>query len=216
MDKNGLDSSVYPGCFLKFKQKSLFLLFNPCSSVSIRGYRFSVHLHPQFDGAARVGEGGFQRGDGVGEGHDRRDDGRAGQQAAAEAVDGGGEGPRRRPAGVIPVGVAPVGRRLAADDGDAIVVPLVVIDTPAWVVVQAEADGVPGAILGQTWVPAGVNRGVLVTIDPGQVTETLYVTLHMDGGELELFEYPDGPDLPLQRNRTPVRAPFRVLAVPAG
>lgn len=101
-------------------------------------------------------------------------------------------------------------------DGDAIVVPLVVMDTPAWVVVQAEADGVPGAILGQTWVPAGVNRGVLVTIDPGQVTETLYVTLHMDGGELELFEYPDGPDLPLQRNRTPVRAPFRVLAVPAG
>ena len=82
--------------------------------------------------------------------------------------------------------------------------------------VRAEADGVPGAILGQTWVPAGVNRGVLVTIDPGQVTETLYVTLHMDGGELELFEYPDGPDLPLQRNRTPVRAPFRVLAVPAG
>jgi hypothetical protein len=89
--------------------------------------------------------------------------------------------------------------------------PVVVTDTATWVVVQA---GVDGPIIGQTLVPAGVNRNVRVTVDPEQARDTLYVTLHDDVGEAYAFEYPGGPDVPRQQNREIVRVPFTLL--PAG
>ncbi len=97
-----------------------------------------------------------------------------------------------------------------AADG-AVLIPLVVTDSPAWVVVEDDANGAPGNVLGRTWLPAGINRDVVVELEPGQVTETLYATLVLDAGVTQEFEYPGGADLPLQRNRTPIRAPFRTL-----
>lgn len=97
-----------------------------------------------------------------------------------------------------------------ATDG-AVLVPLVVTDTPAWVVIETAVDGGPGAVVGRTWVPAGINRGVVVDVDPELFSEALYATLVLDAGVAQEFEYPGGADLPLQRNRTPIRAPFRIL-----
>jgi hypothetical protein len=94
----------------------------------------------------------------------------------------------------------------------AVHVPLVVTDIPAWVVIEADVNGAPGPVVGRTWVPAGINRDVVVDLDPEQVTEALFATLVLDAGVAQEFEYPGGADLPLQRNRTPIRAPFRVLS----
>jgi hypothetical protein len=71
-------------------------------------------------------------------------------------------------------------------------------------------------MLGRTWVPAGVSREVVVQVDPAGVTEQLFVTLYLDAGTQQEFQYPDGPDVPLQRNRAMIQSPFRVVDATAG
>ncbi len=100
-----------------------------------------------------------------------------------------------------------------AEDGrQAIVtVPLVLTDLDTWVVIRRDAEGQPGDIIGQTWLPAGINRQILISVDPGQVTETLYAILHHDADSDQNFDYPEGGDQPLLRNRRIIQAPFTLL-----
>lgn len=98
-------------------------------------------------------------------------------------------------------------------DGDTatVSVPLVIVDIDTWVVIYADINGQPGDILGWTWVGAGVNRNIAVTINPDEATDTLYVVLHHDADSDQEFDYPDGRDLPLQRNRQVIRSPFSLI-----
>jgi hypothetical protein len=64
--------------------------------------------------------------------------------------------------------------------------------------------------LGFTAVPPGVNHDIAISIDPTLATETLYVTLYLNAGEPDEFD-PDGADVPLQRNRSPISVPFFLL-----
>ena len=90
-------------------------------------------------------------------------------------------------------------------------IPLVVVDEDAWVVVREDKDGEAGEIIGLTWVPAGANHDVLVAFEEEPFTSNLHVLLHLDGGNSQEFEYPDGVDIPLQRNRTIISAPMSLL-----
>ncbi len=95
---------------------------------------------------------------------------------------------------------------------DAIVtVPLVMADLETWVVIRRDDDGEQGEIIGQVWLPAGVNREVMVKVDPAQVTDTLYAVLHHDADGDQNFDYPEGGDQPLLRNRRIIQAPFTLL-----
>lgn len=96
-----------------------------------------------------------------------------------------------------------------AEDGE-IVVPLVVTDVPTWVVVRAEAEGEPGEIVGMVLVPAGIHRNLSIDVDTSLATTTLYIILHLDAGTPGEFNFPDGVDLPLQRNRAIIQAPFTI------
>ncbi len=100
-------------------------------------------------------------------------------------------------------------------EDNTVVVPLVVTDVPAWVIVQADIEGIAGTMLGRTWVPPGVSRDVVVEVEPAGMTDRVFVTLYFDAGTAQEFEYPDGPDVPLQRNRGLIQSPFRVLAAEA-
>jgi hypothetical protein len=93
-----------------------------------------------------------------------------------------------------------------------ITVPLVVTDRDTWVVVYNDAAGEPGEIIGRSWVPAGVIRDTVVTIDPDLTTITLHVVLHVDGGTRQSFDFPDGPDVLLRRNGIAIRAPFLLFS----
>ncbi len=66
---------------------------------------------------------------------------------------------------------------------------------PGWLVVHAQADGKPGAVLGYTQVSAGVTNNVIVPVDVSQATQVLYAMLHIDSGEIGVYEFPgvDGP-----------------------
>lgn len=92
-----------------------------------------------------------------------------------------------------------------------ITVSLVVVDVDAWVVIRNNSRGEPGEVIGSLWLPAGIHRNVVVEIDPNLTTMTLFVVLHLDTGQLQVFDFPDGVDIPLQRNRSFIQVPFTLL-----
>lgn len=89
-------------------------------------------------------------------------------------------------------------------------VDLVVVNVPTWVAIEADEDGQRGEVLGFTAVSPGVSHDIAISIDPTLATETLYITLYLNAGEPDEFD-PDGADVPLQRNRSPISAPFFLL-----
>ncbi|UCG26279.1 MAG: hypothetical protein JSW55_09955 [Chloroflexota bacterium] len=94
---------------------------------------------------------------------------------------------------------------------DTITVPLVVVDQDAFVVLRAEEDDQPADIVGTRWLPAGVNRYVSVELDPEGATDTLYAELFLDANSDQELDYPDGLDIPMQRNRAIIQAHFALL-----
>ncbi len=98
-------------------------------------------------------------------------------------------------------------------DDDTVVVATVISPVAAWAAVYDDAEGQPGDLLGQTWLPAGVNRDVLVELE-GAEPGTFHLVLYQDLGAAEEFEVP-GADTELRSNdNRPVRIPF-VLIPPA-
>jgi hypothetical protein len=99
-------------------------------------------------------------------------------------------------------------------DGEtAVLVPFAVTEVDAWAVIYNDDGGERGEVIGQTWLAPGVNRDVLVTIDPELVTDTLYAVLHWDAGTTQDFE-PGGTDVPFQRNRSIIQSPFSIIQEP--
>ncbi|MCI0725834.1 MAG: hypothetical protein L0332_03795, partial [Chloroflexi bacterium] len=92
-----------------------------------------------------------------------------------------------------------------------VTVSLAVVNVNAWVVIYNDAAGEPGEVIGTVWIPAGVNREIVVAIDPEQTTPVLHVVLHQDVGAAQEFELEGGVDLPLQRNRSVITAPLTLL-----
>ncbi len=103
-----------------------------------------------------------------------------------------------------------VGDQRLTDDG-AVAIDVVISPVPAWAAVYQDEDGVPGALLGQTWVPAGVNRDVVIELDGRPDAGTLYLVMYQDLGAVEEFEVP-GADVELKdgENRS-IRVPFTLL-----
>jgi hypothetical protein len=91
-----------------------------------------------------------------------------------------------------------------------VVVDRVVSSGPGWIVIHAQAEGRPGPILGFTPIPDGESTNVGVEIDASKATSTLYAMLHTDAGELGVWEFPDGPDVPVRVGEQVVTPPFDV------
>jgi len=93
-----------------------------------------------------------------------------------------------------------------------ITIPLVNTDLDTWLVIYNinETDEA-NEIIGQTWLSAGINRDVLVEIDPDRASENLLAMLHQDNVPLKQFDFPGGVDIPLLRNLLPIQSPFTLL-----
>lgn len=83
----------------------------------------------------------------------------------------------------------------------------VVAPEPGWLVIHADDNGAPGAILGQTAVDPGENTDVAVEIDQDAATETVHAMLHADRGTMGEFEFP-GTDVPVTVDGQAVVEPF--------
>ena len=104
-----------------------------------------------------------------------------------------------------------VARDQSLSVGNTITVPLVVVDEDAFVVIRIAEDGQPGEISSLTWVPAGVNRDVIVELGEDLATGDLYAELYLDAASDQEFDFPDGLDIPMQRNRAIIQALFALL-----
>lgn len=79
-----------------------------------------------------------------------------------------------------------------------------------WLVIHADDNGSPGAVIGYSAVVEGENKFVEVEVDEAQATETLYAMLHVDEGEAGTFEFPDGDDVPVMVDGQPLTVSFMV------
>ncbi len=93
-------------------------------------------------------------------------------------------------------------------ESNTVIVPLTVADLDTWLVIYTTDGAAPDKAIGKVWLPAGVNQNIAVEIDPEQATETLMAVLHQDVATSQTFDYPDGLDVPLQRNRLVIQSPF--------
>jgi len=105
--------------------------------------------------------------------------------------------------------VTPLDQPISA--ANTVVVPLVTADVDGWLVIHADNNGAPGPVIGNAPVSAGDNINVVVQVDPAGVTPVLYAMLHIDAGELGVYEFP-GPDGPAtDADGNVVTPPFNVL-----
>lgn len=86
-------------------------------------------------------------------------------------------------------------------DGTNVVVDSVTITgATGFVVIHADADGAPGAVLGHTSVPEGTSADVSVPLDQELTADaTVWPMLHVDAGEVGTYEFP-GPDGPVSND----------------
>jgi cytochrome c oxidase subunit 2 len=82
--------------------------------------------------------------------------------------------------------------------------------TPGFVVVHADDNGNPGAVLGYTVVSSGTSPQVEVAIDITKQTPILYAMLHEDTGVQGTFEFP-ADDKPVMVSNTAVTMPFNIV-----
>lgn len=98
-------------------------------------------------------------------------------------------------------------------DGSQVTVASVDAPANAWLAIASDADGKPGQVLGATAVPAGTTENVVVIFDEPIAGENhLWAILHEDAGEAGVWEYPDGPDVPMMAGDEMVMAPFTATA----
>ncbi|MEX2550056.1 MAG: plastocyanin/azurin family copper-binding protein [Nitriliruptoraceae bacterium] len=82
-------------------------------------------------------------------------------------------------------------------DGNSVVVAEATISgSDGWIVVHADDDGGPGAVLGHVALPEGTSSNVEVPLDEALGADaTVWPMLHVDAGEEGVYEFPgtDGP-----------------------
>jgi hypothetical protein len=90
------------------------------------------------------------------------------------------------PAGSASITIADQRNVVSAVRAERVVTPIA-----GWVVVQADwNEGVPDALLGSRWIPAGESRNVTIGLDPRQPTpRRIFVTLLADRGRPDVLDF---------------------------
>ena len=78
---------------------------------------------------------------------------------------------------------------------------------PSWIVIHADNEGGPGAVIGNAAVSVGDNSDVVVEIDLSMATPILFAMLHQDTGIVGEYEFP-GDDAPVKVGDGIVNVPF--------
>ena len=67
--------------------------------------------------------------------------------------------------------------------GNVVYVSSVQLTAPGWIVIHADNAGQPGAIIGETYLPAGINPAKVTVTSPIVDGGTYYAMLHSDNGD---------------------------------
>lgn len=98
-------------------------------------------------------------------------------------------------------------RDQALGEGSAVTIAQVKAADAGWLVIHASDDGAPGPVIGHSAVESGDNENVVVEIDTEAATATLFAMLHVDAGEMGVYEFP-GADGPVRVDGNVVVRPF--------
>jgi hypothetical protein len=84
------------------------------------------------------------------------------------------------------------------------------IDGPGWLVIHADNDGAPGAVLGFAPLLQGVNYDIAVELDTENMTDTVFPMLHYDNSEFGVYEFGqvEGADGPVVVQGEVIAGPF--------
>lgn len=94
----------------------------------------------------------------------------------------------------------------------------VVSEGPGFIVIHKDnGSGSFGPVIGYRWVNPGENFNITVNIDAAQATITLYAMLHVDSGEVGVYEFGtvEGADGPVVVDGAPLSPPFNVAVIHA-
>jgi hypothetical protein len=92
--------------------------------------------------------------------------------------------------------VAVSDQKLGSDNS--LVVDKVMASADGWIVIHADANGKPGAVLGHAAVKKGENDKVKVVLDDTKdLGGAVWAMLHIDAGTLGTYEFP-GSDAPVK------------------
>lgn len=96
-------------------------------------------------------------------------------------------------------------------DGTAVTVPQASISgSNGWVVIHADDNGSPGAVLGQVFIQEGQSNDVSVPLDqPLSSSQTLYAMIHEDNPADQQYTFPQNGDAPVQADGQVVVKPFQ-------
>ncbi|MCA9912742.1 MAG: hypothetical protein KC496_05320, partial [Anaerolineae bacterium] len=115
----------------------------------------------------------------------------------------------------FPINAAPSITYEGSLDGNTLTVSNAVIDVAGWLVIHADNDGTPGAVIGYAPLVPGANHDVTVTLDEAGMTETVFPMLHYDTGELGAYEFGqvEGADGPVVVNGNVVTGPLTPMSM---
>ena len=108
-----------------------------------------------------------------------------------------------------------ISARYQESDGSSVTVANVVAGSDSWLAIRADEAFAPGAVLGYAATPAGEYMDLVIELDEPLTEDAMvWAVLHVDDGEIGLFEFPDG-DEPLHYNNAIVMGPFNVAVAGA-
>lgn len=82
---------------------------------------------------------------------------------------------------------------------------------PSWLVIHSDESGVPGEVLGNLALSSGLYNNLSVPLRSTVSSTVLWAMLHVDEGEIGVFEFPGGVDLPMTVNGQIVATNFTAL-----
>lgn len=115
---------------------------------------------------------------------------------------------------VFPISTVPTIEYSGTLNGATLTIASALIDVDGWMVIHADNEGAPGAVIGYTALPAGYNSNIVVELDTADV-ETVFPMLHVDTGEEGVYEFGmvEGADTPVFVGEAPVVGPLTPTVV---
>jgi hypothetical protein len=111
---------------------------------------------------------------------------------------------------MAPFNAAPSMNFSAQTEPGVIVIDRVLIDAAGWLVIHADNNGAPGAVLGYAPLREGRNVNVRVEVDAGAAGSQVFPMLHYDTNEMGVYEFGtiEGADLPVSVNGNVIVLPL--------
>jgi hypothetical protein len=125
----------------------------------------------------------------------------------------GADGPARTVSGDVltyAISAAPAIEYVGTLSGTTLTVSSALIDGPGFLVIHADNGGAPGPVLGFTPLVRGLTHNVVVELSADGMTETVFPMLHVDTGELGVYEFGtvEGADGPVRVAEQVVTGPL--------